>query len=73
MHRRAGTLEWTAGAHWSDPHCTVTERLAWVKLDAEIIAKEFAYPCMLRYRGEALVEEVLESVVVSTNDEGMCP
>jgi hypothetical protein len=42
-------------------------------LHREIEAQELAYPVMLRDGGEALVEEVLQTVVVGLDDEAPPP
>jgi hypothetical protein len=47
--------------------------LAWVELHAEIVTKQLAYPRVLWYGGEALIEEELEGVVVRAHHERPCP
>lgn len=46
---------------------------SWLELNYKIITKQFAHSSVLRNGGEPLVEEVFESVVVDSNDEGARP
>jgi hypothetical protein len=42
-------------------------------LNGEVEAQEFPHPLVLGNRGETLVEEVLEAVVISPEDEASAP
>jgi hypothetical protein len=51
-------------------HCVRCSRLV---LDGEVETEELAHPMVLRNGGQALVEKVLEAVVVRFDDEAAPP
>ena len=47
--------------------------LAWIVLHSKIIPKKLAYPSMLRDGRQALIQEILEGVVIRAHDERSRP